>query len=193
MRGSARTPRPRCPLMGRAHLHVVGGEDAHAAVVLPLQPVPVHLLMDVDDVPLLQRQLPARDTVTPVPGPADRATPRAGAPPVPIPHPRDPRSDPGAHLGDSAWKSNLRRAAFIWGGRGEVTGRQPRFRPSQIPHGVGPSRPHLLLLPLDGLHGVSQVRQAGEGPWPESVCREGGVTSRVFGVPHGRAWGAQGG
>lgn len=105
---------------------------------------------------------------------------------------RDPRSDPGAHLGDSAWKLNLRRAAFIWGGKGEVTGRHPQSQPPQIPHGVGPSQPHLLLLPLDGLHGVPQVRQAGEGPWPEGVCKERVSPARVSGVPHGRAWGLRG-
>lgn len=166
VRGSARTPRPRCPLPARAHLHVVGGEDAHAAVVLPLQPVPVHLLVDVDDVPLLQRQLPARDTVTaarghrPGPGLAGRATPVLGLPRSPSVTPGarwDPRSDPSAHLGDSAWKLNLRRAAFIWEGEERSRGDPPQSQTPQIPHGVGPCQPHLFLLPLDGLHGVPQV------------------------------------
>lgn len=42
-----------------AHLHVISREDAQPAVVFPLQPVLVHLLVDVDNVTLLQSQLPA--------------------------------------------------------------------------------------------------------------------------------------
>lgn len=150
----------------QTHLYVVGGEDAHAAVVLALQPVPVHLLVDVDDVPLLQRQLPGGTPTCPQPHRTSW---------VPIHHPGDRGDTVGTpsitvtYLGDSAWKSNLRRAAFIWGGRGAVMGGY-----GGTPHIPDPpSRPHLLLLPPDGLRGVPHVGQAGEGPWPEGVCKEG--------------------
>lgn len=44
------------------HLHIVGREDAQPAMMLPLQPVLVHLLVDVDYVTFLQSQLPVSDT-----------------------------------------------------------------------------------------------------------------------------------
>lgn len=49
---------PGCPTPP-AHLHVIGREDAQSAVVLPFQPVLVHLLVDVNDVTLLKSELPA--------------------------------------------------------------------------------------------------------------------------------------
>lgn len=89
------------------------------------------------------------------------------------PHPEDPwgHGDVVTYLGDSARKSNLRRAAFIWGGEWVKGGGAPPW-PSQTPPRKGP---HLLLLPLDSLCGVPKIRQAGEGAGPE-VCKEGGVT-----------------
>lgn len=45
-------------LVAPTHLHVISREDAQAAMVLSLQPVLVHLLVDVDNVTLLQSQFP---------------------------------------------------------------------------------------------------------------------------------------
>lgn len=55
-------PATHLPSLAPAHLHVIGREDAQPAMVFPLQPVLVHLLVDVNDVTLLQSQLPANQT-----------------------------------------------------------------------------------------------------------------------------------
>lgn len=50
------------PSPAPAHLHIISREDAQPAMVFPLQPVLVYLLVDVNDVTLLQSQLPANQT-----------------------------------------------------------------------------------------------------------------------------------
>lgn len=159
----------------RAHLHVVGGEDAHAAVVLALQPVPVHLLVDVDDVPLLQCQLPGGTPTCPQP----HCTPW-----VPIHHPRDCGDTVGTpsitvtYLGDSAWKSNLRRAAFIWGGRGAVMGGSPHI----------PDPPH------PGLTFFSSLLTASAGsPMSDRLGRVPGLRVSAKRAGHWAAGGGAGG
>lgn len=159
----------------RAHLHVVGGEDAHAAVVLALQPVPVHLLVDVDDVPLLQRQLPGGTTTCPQPHRTSW---------VPIHHPRDCGDTVGTpsitvtYLGDSAWKSNLRRAAFICGGRGAVMGGSPHI----------PDPPH------PGLTFFSSLLTASAGsPMSDRLGRVPGLRVSAKRAGHWAAGGGAGG
>lgn len=52
---------PTCSIFP-THLHIIRWEDAQPAVVFPLQPVLVHFFMDVDNVTLLQSQLPAGES-----------------------------------------------------------------------------------------------------------------------------------
>lgn len=95
--------------------------------MLPLQPVPVHLLVDVDDVALLQSQFPGTETKgsqlgSPFPAPPESLSPRRHNPGA---HPPPDRKGPGregTYLGDCAWKSNLSLAALLWQGeKGRVS------------------------------------------------------------------------
>lgn len=115
---------------------------------------------------------------------------RRGSPcpqPSPEGHSGAPRSDPRqlrCLLGRLSLEVELEASSFHLGRERRDYRESPQSQPSQIPRGMGPPQPHLLLLPLDGLHGVPQVGQAGEGPWPEGVCKERGVTSRgALGAP----------
>lgn len=120
-------------------------------------------------------------------------------PPVPSHHPRGTAGPPGvtpgssgAYLGDSAWKLNLRRAAFIWGERGGVTGTPPS--PSHPKSRMGWDHPSLTFF--------SSLLTASTGsPRSDKLGRVSGLRvsakSRVspageLGVPHGRAWGTRG-
>lgn len=112
------------------HLHIISWEDAQPAMVFPLQPVLVHFFMDIDNVTLLQSQLPVGEsnvqhrvhfllqTLPCVPPPSPTFFQLK---PEPLPFPsqfRLPRVEgeglrKSTYLGDCAWKSNLSRAAFL--------------------------------------------------------------------------------
>lgn len=110
-------------------------------MVFPLQPVLVHLLVDVDDVTLLQGQLPggqSKDSSKLRSSPSFFSEPvqntqsplhTLGTPTSGLHPPPECRAssrgqgwgEKGTYLGDCAWKSNLSLAAFLCAG-GEDTG-----------------------------------------------------------------------
>lgn len=206
-------PPGHTPACSPAYFHIIGREDAQSTMVLPFQPVLVHLLVDVDNVTLLQSQLPAgqskdiqQSEALPILLPFRPCLVHPESHP-PLGRPRQPcppllpqgaetvlgvrRREKGTYLGDCAWKSNLSLAAFLWAG-GEDRGNhlsQAGGRSETAITGAHPRPPRTLTLVLSPLLTFFSSFLAGLPPRSEAL---GSVEKRYLslGTPRlgGRSW-----